>query len=61
LESRWDGQEAAVILGGDPTEPLLGDTAATHEGVDGPPARDLLADLRDPTSRSMPEGRRCRP
>ena len=41
------GQEAAVILGGDAAELLLGDNAQTMEGVGVPPARDLLAKLRD--------------
>jgi len=41
------GQEAAIILGGDAAELLLGDNAETVEGVGVPPARDLLAKLRD--------------
>jgi hypothetical protein len=41
------GQETAVILGGDAAELLLGDTLETLEGVGVPPARDLLAKLRD--------------
>ena len=41
------GHETAVILGGDAAELLLGDTADTLEGVGVPPARDLLAKLRD--------------
>jgi predicted peroxiredoxin len=41
------GQETAVILGGDAAELLLGETAATLEGVGLPPARELLAKLRD--------------
>ena len=40
-------QETAIILGGDAAELLLGDTAETLEGVGVPPARDLLAKLRD--------------
>ena len=41
------GQETAIILVGDAAELLLGDTAETLEGVGVPPARDLLAKLRD--------------
>ena len=41
------GHETAVILGGDAAELLLGDTLETLEGVGVPPARDLLAKLRD--------------
>ncbi|MDP9227596.1 MAG: hypothetical protein M3M99_00920 [Actinomycetota bacterium] len=41
------GQEASIILGGDAAELLLGDNAETLEGVGVPPARDLLAKLRD--------------
>jgi predicted peroxiredoxin len=41
------GHETAVILGGDATELLLADNAETLEGVGVPPARDLLAKLRD--------------
>ena len=41
------GQEAAIILGGDAAELLLEDNAETVEGVGVPPARDLLAKLRD--------------
>ena len=41
------GQETAVVLGGDATELLLGDHAATLEGLGVPPVRDLLAKLRD--------------
>jgi predicted peroxiredoxin len=41
------GQDAVIILGGDAAELLLGDTAETLEGVGVPPARDLLAKLRD--------------
>jgi hypothetical protein len=36
-----------VVLGGDATELLLGDNAERMEGVGVPPARDLLAKLRD--------------
>ena len=41
------GQETAIILVGDAAELLLGDTAETLEGVGVPPARDLLAKLRE--------------
>ena len=41
------GQETAVILGGDAAELLLGDNADRLEGVGVPPARELLAKLRD--------------
>jgi hypothetical protein len=41
------GQDTAIILGGDAAELLIGDTAQTLEGVGVPPARDLLAKLRD--------------
>ena len=41
------GQETTVVLGGDATELLVGDTAERLEGVGVPPARDLLAKLRD--------------
>jgi predicted peroxiredoxin len=41
------GHETAIILGGDATELLLGDNAERIEGVGVPPARELLAKLRD--------------
>ena len=41
------GQETAIILGGDAAELLLGDNVQTVEGLGVPPARDLLAKLRD--------------
>jgi predicted peroxiredoxin len=41
------GQEAAIVLAGDATELLVGDTAESLEGVGVPPARELLAKLRD--------------
>ena len=41
------GQETTVILGGDAAELLVGDNAERLEGVGVPPARDLLAKLRD--------------
>lgn len=41
------GQQPAIVLGGDATELLLGDAADRIEGVGVPPARELLAKLRD--------------
>jgi predicted peroxiredoxin len=41
------GQETAIILGGDATELIVDDTAERIEGVGVPPARELLAKLRD--------------
>ena len=41
------GHETAVVLGGDAAELLLGENLAGLEGVGVPPARDLLAKLRD--------------
>ena len=41
------GQETSIILGGDAAELIIGDTAETLEGVGVPPARELLAKLRD--------------
>lgn len=41
------GQETTIVLGGDAAELLLDDTAETLEGVGVPPARELLAKLRD--------------
>jgi predicted peroxiredoxin len=41
------GQETSIVLGGDATELLLGDNADQLEGVGVPPARELLAKLRD--------------
>lgn len=41
------GQETSIVLGGDATELLLGDNADRMEGVGVPPARELLAKLRD--------------
>ena len=41
------GDETAVVLGGDATELLAEETAATLEGVGVPPVRELLAKLRD--------------
>ena len=41
------GQDTAIILGGDAAELIVGDTLGRVEGVGVPPARDLLAKLRD--------------
>ena len=41
------GQDASIVLGGDAAELLLGDTVEQLEGVGVPPARELLAKLRD--------------
>jgi predicted peroxiredoxin len=41
------GHDVAIILGGDAAELLLGENAEKLEGVGLPPARDLLAKLRD--------------
>jgi len=41
------GQETTIVLGGDATELLVGDTVGALEGVGVPPARDLLAKLRE--------------
>jgi predicted peroxiredoxin len=41
------GHETSVVLGGDATEIVLGDTAETLEGIGVPPVRELLAKLRD--------------
>ena len=41
------GQETAIVLGGDATELLVGATLQSVEGVGVPPARELLAKLRD--------------
>src|SRR5680860_1795970 len=41
------GQETSIVFGGDATELLLGDNADRMEGVGVPPARELLAKLRD--------------
>ncbi len=43
------GHETSVILGGDAAELLIGDAVERIEGVGVPPARDLLAKLRDHT------------
>jgi predicted peroxiredoxin len=41
------GQEATVVLVGDASELVVGDTIQILEGVGMPPARDLLSKLRD--------------
>jgi predicted peroxiredoxin len=41
------GQEVSVVLAGDATELVIGDNAQRVEGVGVPPARELLAKLRD--------------
>jgi predicted peroxiredoxin len=41
------GQQPAIVLGGDGTELVLADNADRIEGIGVPPARELLAKLRD--------------
>ena len=41
------GQETSIVVGGDATELLIGDTADRLEGIGVPPVRELLAKLRD--------------
>ena len=41
------GQETSIVLGGDAAELVLGDNAERMEGVGVPPARELLAKLRE--------------
>ena len=41
------GQQPTVVLVGDASELLVGDTIEILEGVGVPPARELLAKLRD--------------
>src|SRR3954452_20782554 len=41
------GQETSIVLGGDGTELLLGDSAARGGRVGVPPLRELLANLRE--------------
>jgi predicted peroxiredoxin len=41
------GQETAVVLVGDAAELVIGDNAERLEGVGVPPARELIAKLRD--------------
>ena len=41
------GQQTTIILGGDATELLIADNAHRLEGLGVPPARELLAKLRE--------------
>jgi len=41
------GQQPSIVLAGDAPELLVGDNADGVEGVGLPPARELLAKLRD--------------
>jgi predicted peroxiredoxin len=41
------GQETTIILGGDAADLLIADNAQRLEGVGLPPARELLAKLRE--------------
>ena len=41
------GHEAEIILAGDASELLLGDTAERLEGLGVPPLRELLAKVRE--------------
>jgi predicted peroxiredoxin len=41
------GHDTSVVLAGDATEIVLGDTAQRIEGIGVPPMRDLLAKLRE--------------
>jgi predicted peroxiredoxin len=41
------GQEVSVVLAGDGTDLVIGDTAQHIEGVGVPPLRELLKKLRD--------------
>ena len=41
------GQETTIILGGDAAELLIADNAQRLEGLGVPPARELLAKLRE--------------
>jgi predicted peroxiredoxin len=41
------GQEVSIVLGGDAAELLLADNVERVEGTGVPPARELLAKLRD--------------
>jgi predicted peroxiredoxin len=42
-----NGDDTSIVLLGDAAELLVGETAEQLEGVGLPPARDLLAKLRD--------------
>jgi predicted peroxiredoxin len=44
-----NGDDTSIVLLGDAAELLVGETAEQLEGVGLPPARDLLAKLRDHT------------
>ena len=41
------GHDTSVVIAGDAAELLVGDTLQTTEGVGLPPARELVAKLRD--------------
>ncbi len=41
------GQEVSVVLAGDGTDLVIGDTAQHLEGVGVPPMRDLLSKLKE--------------
>jgi predicted peroxiredoxin len=41
------GQETTIILGGDATDLLIAENAQRLEGLGVPPARELLAKLRE--------------
>ncbi len=41
------GQETTIILGGDAADLLIADNAQRMEGIGLPPARELLAKLRE--------------
>ncbi len=41
------GQEVSVVLAGDATDLVIGDTAQHLEGVGVPPMRDLLSKLKE--------------
>jgi predicted peroxiredoxin len=41
------GHDTAVLLAGDATEMLLGDNLDQLQGIGVPPARELIAKLRD--------------
>jgi hypothetical protein len=47
------GQQPTIVLAGDGTELVLGDSAARMEGMAMPPARELLAKLRPSRSPSI--------
>jgi predicted peroxiredoxin len=41
------GHETSIVLGGDATDVIIGDTAEKIEGVGVPPMRELLAKVRE--------------